>query len=134
MNILRGQTVDGTERGSNIVSLWLQAANSMEATLNFHFLSCFLAINDQISEIKGEVFPVYARKAYREVEVHLHSFLTSAIDGMSCERHASAAPFPGNNPGPQWIGGWVGPRAGLVISEKMEFLVNGMKVCGRVWV
>ena len=39
-------------------------------------------------------------KAYGEVEVALHPVLTSAIDGMSCERHASAALFPGNNPGP----------------------------------
>jgi hypothetical protein len=41
----------------------------MEAALNIHFLSCLLAVNDQISEIKGEVFPVHAMKTYREVEI-----------------------------------------------------------------
>ena len=40
---------------------------------------------------------------------------------MNCERHAL-------------IGGWVGPIDGLVISVNREFFVNGVKVCGRVWV
>jgi hypothetical protein len=34
--------------------------------------------------------------------------------GVSGQRHAPAALYPrGKNPGTLWIGGWVGPRAGL---------------------
>jgi hypothetical protein len=49
-----------------------------------------------------------------EVEVELHALLTSALDGGEW-----SALLPGRfthgerNPGTHWIGGWVGPRAGL---------------------
>jgi hypothetical protein len=34
--------------------------------------------------------------------------------GVSGQRYAPAALYPrGKNPGTHWIGGWVGPRAGL---------------------
>jgi hypothetical protein len=34
--------------------------------------------------------------------------------GLSGQRHAPAAFYPGERtPGTHWIGGWVGPRAGL---------------------
>jgi hypothetical protein len=43
-----------------------------------------------------------------------YSFLTSALDRVSGQRYASAAVYPGKMaPGTHWIGGWVGPRAGL---------------------
>jgi hypothetical protein len=43
-----------------------------------------------------------------------YSFLTSALDGVSGQRHAPAALFPGERtPGTHWTGLWVGPRAGL---------------------
>jgi hypothetical protein len=43
-----------------------------------------------------------------------YSFLTSAEDGVSDERHAPAAPYyHKRTPGTHWIGGWVGLRAGL---------------------
>jgi hypothetical protein len=42
------------------------------------------------------------------------SFQTSALDGISCQRHAPAALYPRWwNPGTPWIGGWVCLRAGL---------------------
>jgi hypothetical protein len=53
-------------------------------------------------------------KAYWGVEVQLHTFFTSPLDGG--ERSASR---PGRftlkyrAPGTHWIEGWVGPRAGL---------------------
>jgi hypothetical protein len=43
-----------------------------------------------------------------------YSFMTSALDGLSGQRHAPAALYPGERtPGPHWTEGWVGPRAGL---------------------
>ena len=39
--------------------------------------------------------------------------LTSALDGVSGQRHAPAALPPGKRPGTHCIGGWVGPRSGL---------------------
>jgi hypothetical protein len=48
------------------------------------------------------------------VEVYLHSFLTSALDGdeRSASRPGRFTP-QGKAPGTHWIGGWVGPRAVL---------------------
>jgi hypothetical protein len=43
-----------------------------------------------------------------------HSFTTSALDGLSGQRQAPAVLYPqGKAHGTHWIGGWVGPRAGL---------------------
>jgi hypothetical protein len=43
-----------------------------------------------------------------------YSFLISAIDELSGQRHASAALYPWERiPGTHWTWGWVGPRAGL---------------------
>ena len=39
-------------------------------------------------------------------------------DGVGGQRHAPAALTPGKRPGTQFIGGWVGPRAGLDRCEK----------------
>jgi hypothetical protein len=39
--------------------------------------------------------------------------LTSALDGVGGQRHATAALAPGKRPGAHCIGRWVGPRAGL---------------------
>jgi hypothetical protein len=42
---------------------------------------------------------------------------------MSGQLHAQAALPPGKEPpGTHWIGGWVGPRAGMDDLEKRKFL------------
>jgi hypothetical protein len=47
-----------------------------------------------------------------------YSSLTSALDGVSRQRHVPAALYPrGRDPGTHWTGGWVGPRAGLDINR-----------------
>jgi hypothetical protein len=38
--------------------------------------------------------------------------LTSALDGVSGQRHGE------RTPGTHWIGGWVGPRAGLDVGAR----------------
>ena len=39
--------------------------------------------------------------------------LTSALDGICGQRHATAVIYPRERPGTHCTGGWVGPRAGL---------------------
>jgi hypothetical protein len=54
--------------------------------------------------------------AMRRIEgVELHAFLTLALDGgeWSALRPVRFAPSE-RSPSTHWIGGWVGPRAGLV--------------------
>jgi hypothetical protein len=52
-------------------------------------------------------------KAYGVMDVYIHVFLTSALDGG--ERSAS-------RPGTHWKGGWVDPRAGLDDMKEWKFL------------
>jgi hypothetical protein len=43
--------------------------------------------------------------------------------GVSGQHHAPAALYPqGKNPGTHWIGGWVGPRAGLDAGARRKIL------------
>jgi hypothetical protein len=50
----------------------------------------------------------------REMRSSSYSFLTSALDRVSGQRHALAATSPrGKDPGTHWTGGWIGLRAGL---------------------
>jgi hypothetical protein len=59
-------------------------------------------------------------KAYWGVNIQIHIFLTSALDGGEW---SASRPFrftPGKRaPGTHWIGGWVGPTAGLDNVEKI---------------
>jgi hypothetical protein len=61
-------------------------------------------------------------EVYRGVEVLLNAFLTSALDGGEW-----SASLPGRfisrgrSTGTHWIGGWVGPRAGLDVMLEETF-------------
>jgi len=53
-------------------------------------------------------------KMYWEVEVQLHTFLTSALDGSEWSAsHPSHFTSGVRAPSAHWMGGWVSPRAGL---------------------
>jgi hypothetical protein len=53
-------------------------------------------------------------KVYGEVEVSIHIFLASALAGGEWSPSRFYRFTPGGiPPGPHWIGGWVGPGAGL---------------------
>jgi hypothetical protein len=62
--------------------------------------------------------------AYWGVEVYIHAFLTSALDGgeWSASRPGSFTPRE-RAPGTHWIGGWVGPEVGLDTVVKRKFPV-----------
>jgi hypothetical protein len=64
-------------------------------------------------------------KAYGEVNVYIHIFLTSALvrGEWSPSRPCRFAPEE-RTPGTYWVGGWVGPRAGLDDLEKRKFLTQ----------
>jgi hypothetical protein len=60
-------------------------------------------------------------KAYKGVDVYIHIFFTSALAGASASRPCRFTPGE-RTPGTHWIGGWVGPRAGLDDVENRKFL------------
>jgi hypothetical protein len=62
-------------------------------------------------------------KAYGGVDVYIHIFLTSALAGGEWSASHPGRFIPGKRaPGTHWIGGWVGPRAGLDDVENRKFL------------
>jgi hypothetical protein len=63
-------------------------------------------------------------KAYGGVDVQIHIFLTWALVGGEWSPSDRYRFTPGEKwPGTHWIGGWVGPRAGLDDVEKIKFLI-----------
>jgi hypothetical protein len=61
-------------------------------------------------------------KAYGGVDVYTHVFFTSALVGGEYSASRPGRFTPGERaPGTHWIGGWVGPRAGLDDMEKWKF-------------
>ena len=63
---------------------------------------------------KGKVLPLQAPLWPRDwVEVQLYSSMTTALEGVNGQQHATTAFYPRERPGTHCTGGWVGPRAGL---------------------
>jgi hypothetical protein len=68
-------------------------------------------------------FKHYAMKAYGEVDIQIHIFLTWVLAGGDSSALRPGRFTPGERiPGTHWIGGWVDPRAGLDNLEKRKFL------------
>ena len=67
------------------------------------------------SKRKGKVHrgSVQAVRRIGAVEVELYSFLTTALQGVRGQSHASAALYPRERPGTHCTVSWVGPMAGL---------------------
>jgi hypothetical protein len=61
-------------------------------------------------------------KTYGGVDVYMHVFLTSALVGGEWSASRPGRFTSGERaPGTHWIGGWVGPRAGLDEVERGKF-------------
>jgi hypothetical protein len=62
------------------------------------------------------------------VDVWIHVFLISALAGGEWLASRPGRFTPGNlAPRTHWIGGWMGPRAGLDDVEKRKFLATGTR-------
>jgi hypothetical protein len=62
-------------------------------------------------------------KAYGGVDVYIHIFLTSALDGGEWSVSPPCRFTSGERAlGTYWIGGWVSPRASLDEVERRKFL------------
>jgi hypothetical protein len=72
-------------------------------------------------------------KTYRVVEVYIHVFLTSALVGGDWSSSRPGPFTPGERaPGTHWIGGWVGPRAGLDDVKKRKILSLSLRFGGTM--
>jgi hypothetical protein len=62
-------------------------------------------------------------KAQGERRYSSYSFMTSALDGVSGQRHESSALYTqGRAPGTHWAGGWLGLRSGLDTEARRKIL------------
>jgi hypothetical protein len=62
-------------------------------------------------------------KAQGERRYSSYSFMTSALDGVSGQRHESSALYPqGRTPGTHLAGGWLGLRSGLDTEARRKIL------------
>jgi hypothetical protein len=62
-------------------------------------------------------------KAYGGVDVYIYVFLTSALTGGEWSASRPCRFTPGERaPGAYWVGEWVGPKTGLNVVEKKQFL------------
>ena len=73
--------------------------------------------------IKGNVYHKTGHEGPEEEQrYYLILSLTSALNGVCCQRHGPAALPPGKGPGTNCIVGWVGLRAGLGGCRKSRLL------------
>jgi hypothetical protein len=93
----------------------------------------------QISESEGKgkfklslfLTKHHAMKTYGGVGVLLHAFITSALDGCEWPTSRPGRFTPGERDSDaRWVGGWVGPRAGLdaVVKRKIAQPLLGLEL------
>jgi hypothetical protein len=59
-------------------------------------------------------------KMYGELEVQIHTFLTSGVAGCEWSASCPGCLIPKREPSIYWPGGWVSPRASLDIVEERK--------------
>ena len=83
-----------------------------------------LLYNVLLSKYNGKIVPVHAMNAYQGRRVIAPPFLTSEFDwGEWLLDTPAALPLWEGVPSTYWIGGWVGPRAILEVSQKRKILL-----------
>jgi hypothetical protein len=78
-----------------------------------------LAQDKKKSKVKQSHYTPW-RRLGAEIIHSSHSFLVSALDGVSGQRHAPEK----ESPGTQWIGGCLGPTAGLYTEARAKVPPN----------
>jgi hypothetical protein len=104
-------------------------------TVAYGLLCLVTSDNGTFIQIKSKAVPLRHAGAKGERKYSSYSFLTSALDGESGQRHASTALYPRERtPDTYWIGGWMGLRAGLNTEArgKVLFLCRGSNLCRPV--
>jgi hypothetical protein len=68
-------------------------------------------------------------KEYGGVDVQIHIFLISTLVGGESSASRPGSFTPRKSPGIHWIGGWVGPRAGLDdVENRKNFTLPGLEI------
>jgi hypothetical protein len=81
------------------------------------FLISFLMCTTECLDVDD-----YKVRRMGEAESYLHSFLTLSLKGGEWLTNVAKPLYlRGMNPGTQWIGVWVNPRAGLDVSDRERF-------------
>jgi hypothetical protein len=95
----------------------------------FHLISS-CAGNVLVNICNVKIPPVTWLEGTEEVvEVYLHSFLTSALDGVGIQRHVAL--FSGRSFGIRCTRGWVGPRDGLDRPGEKFLAFTGVRIPNR---
>jgi hypothetical protein len=106
------------------MKFWLQmlcwSYSFANSSLQYRFHSCVLEKKlsniffHLPSSLNSKAIPPRPASAKGERKYSSYSSLTSALDGVSGQRHAPAALYPRELiPSSHWIRGWVGLRTGL---------------------
>jgi hypothetical protein len=88
--------------------------------------------------LKSKHLPLHQAGAEGEIRYSSYSFLASALDGVSGQRHARPHFIPGERtPGTHWTEGWVGLRAGPETDAREKIIClcrgsnTGRPVCSQ---
>jgi hypothetical protein len=102
-----------------------EISRGMIQIIRFCGQGSYLKNNDSSVSKQSKAVPLHATEALGgDKRYSSYSFLTSELDGVSGQRHATAELCPGERtPGTHCTGGWVGPRAGLDTEARGKMLL-----------
>jgi len=82
------------------------------------------------ASVQGTFLKHHAVKTYLEMQVQIHVFLTSVLDGGEWSASCPSCFIPWRIPGTHMTGGWVGPRPSLneVVKRKTYHPTSNCKL------
>jgi hypothetical protein len=114
MNVFLWETCQMSEEGQVAVATWVTYRYKV-ATGKFRMKANELRLN----RLQSNAVPLRHAGSKGERIYSSYSFLTSTLDGVSCQCHFPAALYPrGKDPCTHWIGAWVGLGAGVDIQAR----------------